>query len=156
MKISYFTPIILFISCLIFHCGISSCKSHPESGMKKKITSQTPAPKTRLLLINQAFVPDSIQNFKLKKVWIEGTLMFLDISYSGGCKNHKWDLIFNGMLAKSLPPKAVLFLNHDSGGDLCKKLILDTLCFNLSPLRTYGQKVMVNVRGNEGYSLLSF
>lgn len=66
---------------------------------------------------------------------IEGDIAALSVSYSGGCGEHTFTAHFNGNYMKSLPPKATVFLNHNNGGDNCRKLITDTLYIDLKEVR---------------------
>lgn len=71
-------------------------------------------------------------NYKIDSIAINKDILSVFVNYSGGCQKHKFELLFNGMYAKSLPPQATLYLNHISNDDLCKKLIFQEVRFNIA------------------------
>jgi len=71
---------------------------------------------------------------------IKGTSIQLVVSYSGGCAEHSFRLIGSPILTKSLPPQRSVKLIHNSNGDQCKKMITDTLTFDVTPLANNASK----------------
>ena len=71
---------------------------------------------------------------------IKGTSIQLVVSYSGGCAEHSFRLIGSPMLTKSLPPQRAVKLIHTNNGDQCKKMITDTLMFDVTPLANSASK----------------
>ena len=67
---------------------------------------------------------------------IEGNFILITVSYSGGCKNHLFDLYANQFesLGNS-NHQTNLILKHNSNNDHCKKIIEERLCFDLYPLK---------------------
>jgi hypothetical protein len=81
---------------------------------------------------------------------IKGSTMQLVISYSGGCAEHSFRLIGSPVLTKSLPPQRAVKLIHTNNDDQCKKMITDTLFFDISPLANNASKdktVVLNLDG---------
>ena len=74
----------------------------------------------------------STDPFTIKTARIEGEMLIIEVSYSGGCKEHDFQLFTDGMLMKSLPPKQTYFLKHAANADFCKKMVHDTLRYDLS------------------------
>lgn len=69
--------------------------------------------------------------YTLKNAWMDGRYLMAEVEYGGGCGGATFDLVWNGMLMKSMPPKAnVAILLKDE--DYCKALVTDTLCFDVS------------------------
>ncbi len=67
---------------------------------------------------------------------IEGDSLYLEVAYSGGCAEHRFDLVMApAVFLESYPVQANLYLRHDAGGDLCKAYIHKTLSFDLSELK---------------------
>ncbi len=62
---------------------------------------------------------------------ISGDILSVFVNYSGGCKEHSFDLYSNAMYAKSLPPKLKLFLKHTNNDDGCRELVNAELKFNI-------------------------
>lgn len=77
---------------------------------------------------------------QINSVRIEGNLMFLDVSYSGGCEEQGFSLVGSNMIMKSLPPKRGIRLQRDPKGDVCRELVSKSLVFDISDL-AYTQEV---------------
>ena len=73
----------------------------------------------------------------ITKSKIEKNNLFLTITYSGGCKEHTFELVaWNYFIVKPNGIDAHILLSHDSRSDSCKALIKKELCFDLSPLNS--------------------
>ena len=78
---------------------------------------------------------------------ISGDILSVFVNYSGGCKEHSFDLYSNSMYAKSLPPKLKLFLKHTNNDDGCRELINAELKFNVAATKS-GKSLSLQV-GNK-------
>ena len=84
-------------------------------------------------------LPNSNQ-LELKSIEFDSLHLFLHVSYAGGCKNHKFSLVTNGILSieekgwVQSPYKFEFVLLHDSRSDHCEAYINDILAFNISSL----------------------
>ena len=66
-----------------------------------------------------------------------GDSLYLEVSYSGGCRTHRFILyVWTGM-SKSNPPQVEIYLSHDSRRDYCEAYIIKNVVFDLSPLKTH-------------------
>ncbi len=65
---------------------------------------------------------------------LDGNILSLEIEYSGGCKDHTFDLIGSAAVMKSLPAKRVIKLIHNSNEDSCRELISETIKFDIRAL----------------------
>ncbi|MGB0368089.1 MAG: hypothetical protein ACPGD8_01715 [Flavobacteriales bacterium] len=76
--------------------------------------------------------PDfSVTNWSVKE-----DVLTAVVRYSGGCGQHEFNAYFSGGWLKSLPPQAVIDLEHiNLENDKCRKVITDTLFFDATPLR---------------------
>lgn len=120
------TFLLLLLSVLLF----SSCGNR-----KKNITSieeeknQSEIPKA---IIKK--MPSALPNVSINKMKIEEGILFLNVSFSGGCENQTFELIGNEMIMKSMPPKRTLSLVRDDKGDNCREWITEDLKFDLNPV----------------------
>ncbi|MCH6560065.1 hypothetical protein IH799_06890 [candidate division KSB1 bacterium] len=99
--------------------------------------------------------PDSIQldQFDLNSVVVAGNEISLNLSYSGGCEEHEFELFMSpGAFMESNPVQANLFLRHNGKDDACDAYITIEVSFDLSPLaelyqQFYGRKdeIVLNV-----------
>jgi hypothetical protein len=64
----------------------------------------------------------------------EGDCLYLEVAYSA-CGNEPLYLLWNGMLMKSLPPKASVKPVFVYGEARCRLLIEKTVCFSIKSLR---------------------
>ncbi len=99
--------------------------------------------------------PDSIQldQFDLNSVVVAGNEISLNLSYSGGCEEHEFELFMSpAAFMESNPVQANLFLRHNGKDDACDAYITTEVSFDLSPLaelyqQFYGRKdeIILNV-----------
>jgi hypothetical protein len=61
----------------------------------------------------------------------------LNITYSGGCKEHKINLYAYKTIEKSNPAKVTIVLSHDANDDYCEALITRKIKFDLKTLKEY-------------------
>ncbi len=73
--------------------------------------------------------------FTFKDVKIKGDTLIVNVQYSGGCGDHKFEIKQNGFLMKSLPPKQPVQIIHLSTVDQCRSLINEDLKFDISSFR---------------------
>lgn len=66
---------------------------------------------------------------------IQGDSLVVQVSYSGGCAEHAFELVAAGPQVRSLPPKQPLIIAHNANDDACRARIEETLAFDLSPHR---------------------
>ena len=89
----------------------------------------------------------------IQKATVKGNNLILEVSYSGGCKDHAFELSGNEMISKSLPPIRSVRLIHKSNGDGCEALLTQTLHFDISELaykKEAGSEIMLNIEGVDG------
>ena len=88
-----------------------------------------------VIITNQP--PNAIQldPFDLEDIEIEGDSITLNITYSGGCKEHCFSLYMTpAAFLESYPVQANLYLRHNSNGDACEALVNESVSFNLRPI----------------------
>lgn len=89
----------------------------------------------------------NILNMQLNK-----DVLTLEINYSGGCKEHQFNLYTTG---KAENNHLQLFLVDSQTEDFCKMLITDTLNYNLSNLKTI-TKSKLNITINRNEQILQY
>ena len=96
------------------------------------------------VIINKSYTnTDSVKNYFIDSLKINGDILSIFINYSGGCKNHTFELIGNKFYAKSLPPQTTVYLVHNNNGDSCRELIQSELKFNIKQLKYSGQNAVI-------------
>lgn len=89
--------------------------------------------------------------FVRNNAFINGDTLFVDVEYSGGCEVHTFDACY-GLWMTSLPVQTDVTITHDANGDICRALILETVRFDLNPMRvsypwTTPADIMLNLDG---------
>lgn len=86
--------------------------------------------------------------FRMDSVYVDGDTLRLKVSYSGGCREHTfnlWKLPPNALV----PPPVELLLDHDAHGDMCEAWLTRWLAFSLKPIRVNGKnEVTFLMRGS--------
>lgn len=138
MKILALLPMLT----ILFSCGI----------FKKNTTEEVAdriAPREATLVKE---IPDS-DPISISNVQVNGNTLQLNVSYSGGCEEHQFDLYGNFAVMKSMPPKRAIKLVHNANGDNCRELIEKTLKFDISEFaitQTSGSEIILLL---DGYKL---
>lgn len=120
-----------------------------NNNSEQKPSSQISA---RLADMNQEFKSD---NFTILDVHIDGNLMHLTVEYSGGCGEHKFEVLGSKAIMKSLPPLRPVLIIHDAGGDNCRALITEQLTVDISAFayqQEEGSEIMLVMEGREKIS----
>lgn len=116
--------LIFSIALLIF-----SCKSHKNAKNSKIETNSETMLKAT---IGDIETPSDI--IHISDVTLKGNILFIKVSFSGGCKTHDFQLLGSANISKSLPPIRAIKLVHNANGDECKKMEERTLEFDISDL----------------------
>lgn len=134
--------IIISLSALILFEG---CHKKTMTQIQNTPTITTPLSSlTKQLIIDPAAdMSNSGDAFMIENLGIEGSTLIINVSFSGGCKDHVFDLYFNGMYAKSLPVQATLNLKHTGNGDACRELVSRELKFDISKMKAPGGNTIV-------------
>ena len=120
-----------------------------EEGIPAELKSEIPA----IRIVRS--MPTETDLFQVKGVAIKDNIISIDVQYSGGSKEHTFELFSNQMLMKSLPPKMNLFLQHQANGDLAKALKTETLLFDLTLLNAPpGTTILLMNNYDQGIELL--
>lgn len=73
-------------------------------------------------------------DYKINYVKREGDFIQINLSYSGGCKNHVFEVLWDGKVYTDDPCHMNLIMLHDGNGDNCKAYITETIAINLDAL----------------------
>ncbi|MBU0710336.1 MAG: hypothetical protein ABIJ40_00265 [Bacteroidota bacterium] len=84
-----------------------------------------------------------IDAFSIDTAYVKGKTIYLDILYTGGCKEHDFNLYITGPIIKTNPPGCDIYLSHDSRMDSCTKEISTILKYDLSPLDKYDEDKLI-------------
>jgi hypothetical protein len=131
-----FISITVLVACHKKNISNSTSESKTEKQtVKIEIKNAIVDPQVDLASKGAAYTIDSIS--------IAGDILSVFVNYSGGCKEHSFDLYSNKMYGKSLPPQLSLCLKHAGADDACRELIMKELKFNVSNLKYPGKTTLI-------------
>jgi len=96
---------------------------------------QIPADTQPVKIVNRTDMIKKSDPINIKHAEQNGDYIVLDVSYSGGCAEHFFELLSTGSFSPTYPPEVEIFLNHDKNGDGCRSIIDTKLYFDLKPLQ---------------------
>ena len=96
------------------------------------IVAESNCPEIIVLNYDEEWINDTyiINNVSLS----ESQELELNISHSGGCQEHEYELIQNPQFCGTLPIYISIKLSHNSNGDICEAWITKDLCFDISSI----------------------
>jgi hypothetical protein len=131
---------LLALSAAVLSCSVYACKSKKNAAPKdadvetlQAIAHQSYQLEFKPILLDTARY--GTDTFEAKKICVSGDTLWMDVSYSGGCKDHVFTARHNGNYMKSLPAQLNIFIDHQGNADGCRELIRETLAFDLRSCR---------------------
>jgi hypothetical protein len=94
--------------------------------------------------------------YQIRSAEVVQQQLHIEVSYSGGCEGHVFELFTDGLLMKSLPPKQNFFLKHYANKDACEELFTETLVFDLTGTASQGNSLIVLLKQYDGELLMDF
>ena len=127
--------------CILFSAVAASCSNKNISKEPEAVT------KSGILTDDMAAYGDNA-NTEIVSASITGSVISIEVNYSGGCEEHEFILLGSKLIAKSLPPKRGITLHHNSNGDSCRELKNEVLKFDISEFAyTPGEEIILNLEG---------
>jgi hypothetical protein len=131
------TRLLFLLFCALALLG---CDAHSAS-------EDDPSEGTGQILIG-GYAVDQLEGdpFDLRAARIEGTLLLLDVAYSGGCEEHAFSGYTPDVNIAIYPPQLSVFVVHDGMGDMCEAYITQTVSLDLrSLIDAYGDLFQLTV-----------
>jgi len=143
--------VIPFIAAglLAFACGT---KKNAETGEVMPDKNKT-TPVTKEVVKVTAAIGDfakSSDAIQIDTVEVRGNILYIDVTYSGGCEEHDFEVIGSPMIAKSMPPIRAIQLVHHANGDTCreqKSIKLEVYIDELAYQKEVGSEIYLNLEG---------
>ena len=123
----YFTIVLV----MLFSCSTGK-------GINNSVTDSKEIQK--LIVQDNYKLPKDNSSFYIEKVQLNNNQLNITVKYSGGCKEHDFQLYTDGNFLKSYPPKLNLYLEHNSNNDFCKSLLRDFLVFDVQNAKYPGKE----------------
>ncbi|HLP73086.1 MAG TPA: hypothetical protein VK155_09305 [Bacteroidales bacterium] len=118
-----------FLYSLIVILISASCSSHRDNVTSRLTLTRSSTEYSKALKNGTNGDPFTLRDFIVKD-----DSAYLTVSYGGGCKEHKFEVIWSEKYHKTDPPETGIIVVHDSNGDNCKSLITETFAFNIAEL----------------------
>ena len=125
MKIIY----LLFSLSLFISCGTKKKSQTDPIKVSEVEVRDVAYPLAELKAFSKKNDP-----YTLKEIKVNGNILELTVSYSGGCEKHDFSLIGNPELSSDKISVRKVQLVHKANGDQCKALKQKTLKFSITPL----------------------
>jgi len=127
------TQTCAIITILFFATACDNGEKNNDLNGKNKVT---------LIVNEQAFTAvennrtsgkgNTVSNpFEIKGVERTGDILKVEVSYSGGCEQHTFDVLWGGQILLTEPCQINLILTHDANGDACEAYLSKTLEIDL-------------------------
>lgn len=123
---------LLFLLLIIGGYSCNNKPAEPEDNLSSEIiltrsfSEYSDLASNRSAEISDPFVLDSVI-FNCDSISIT-------VSYSGGCKQHTFEIIWSETFSDTEPPQTGIIIIHNSNGDACEAYITETLTFSVSDL----------------------
>lgn len=130
----------LYISSTFLLAMLTSCSQHDLDTTLDDTPSTTPkfGPNFKFYTDSNLFLEtqnlrtsSSADDFSIKKVKREDRKLTIDVSYAGGCQEHGFEVVWDGVVNLSNPRIVNLVLKQDRHGDTCEALVEDKIEIDL-------------------------
>ena len=74
---------------------------------------------------------DNSDSFFLNSSQRDGSTLLIEVSYSGGCELHEFNVVWDGVIYESDCPQAYIVLTHNANNDSCEAFLTETLSIDL-------------------------
>lgn len=146
----FFLSAVLFFSCHKKQISQTNTSSAVVSTEKSETKATAAQPEVKNAIVNaETDMTNTGSMYNVDSIKVTNDTLSVFVNYSGGCKEHSFELYSNGMYAKSLPPQLSLCLRHTGNGDACRKLIMQELKFNINNLKYPGKNTVVLKLGDK-------
>jgi hypothetical protein len=138
------TFILALAAFILFSFSACAKKKKVAEGIPESEIVTIPKPDTEKVIVDEGFIaPQSNGRFNVESMDINGSILELSVSYSGGCEEHFFKLYSDQMYMKSYPPQLNLFLEHIDNNDRCRAMIIKKLAFDLTGIEYPGTNELV-------------
>ncbi len=144
MKTRIIASTLIMISVLSLACHKKAMKQSGDSAPKAEAKTAQ-----EVKVDPAADMAATGSAYKLDSIALKGDVLSVFLNYSGGCKDHSFELVSNGMYAKSMPPQLSLCLKHTGNDDMCKKLVMQELKFDISKIKYKGSNSLTVKLGEQ-------
>lgn len=131
-----------FLYILVLFFLATSCNT------SKKVTtdhSTDPEPCEAIIFTKEAYNNIETDYYTIDSLFIENNCLNIWVSYSGGCGDAEFTLLYNNRIMESFPPKTSLMLQFKDMDD-CRAIVQQKLYYNLSFFDDYAKDSGISLR----------
>jgi len=159
--------LIIALALAIIGCKpkqtVSSTEKEPvEIKDHTELTVDEPRDTTSLLPILVSETNDMKNTgdmYTVHSAKISDNILWLTVSYGGGCKEHQFEMLFNNAYSESEEGSSAikLTLKHQGNNDRCRSIVRENIRFSLKGLQNNAFKNLnINLTGWEGNLLYAY
>lgn len=140
----------ILISALLLGCGTTKGTTETVETSETAATNSKPERNIKLTAEIGEFTES--EPFQIHSVRREGNLLFIDISFTGGCGVHEFKVIGNRAIMKSMPPKRSVMISHSVPREECNDTVKKVIEIDISALaasQTPGSEINLILEGWE-------
>ena len=140
---------------MVLGCGTKKKAEQAKSEEPVNVEKNETTPQTMDVIKVKAAIdrPDraiASDPFTIDAIEIRGNIMYADVTYSGGCEAHDFEVVGSPEIAKSLPPIRGVKILHYANGDSCrevKKVKLEIYINELAYQQEAGSEIYFTIQG---------
>lgn len=144
------TVTYLFLALVALSCGTKKNAENGEVKTEKNETTPVTMDIVKVWAKTGEMSKEHGDPIQIDTVEIRGNIMYIDVTYSGGCEEHSFEVIGSNAIAKSLPPIRAIQLVHNANGDTCrelKKVKLEVYIDELAERKEVGREIYLTLDG---------
>jgi hypothetical protein len=100
--------------------------------------AEIPSEAPQILVGDEADIHTRSAPFEVAYAEVIHDLLMLQVSYSGGCEDHNFEVHSNGKFTAHYPPEVTVHIKHFDNGDRCRGMIDEKRYFDLKGLQYPG------------------
>ncbi len=145
MKLNYSNRIILsiFILCAI-GCQQLQNQMNTEPDGLTSVSNDGVIPDdityTGDVFIGEAGDRFGSDEYALNSAIIDGDILKVNLSYSGGCETHQFTLVASNTFLESFPVQLHVYIAHNANGDTCEAYPTEDYHFDLTSIKSMYQE----------------
>lgn len=121
-------------SILAIGLTLLSCGSTKDVTTTETVETTPSKPERNIMITAEIGDSKASEPFKIHSVRVEGNLLFVDVSFVGGCGVHNFKAIGSQAIMKSLPAKRSLVITHEVPREECDDTVKKVLEIEMSAL----------------------
>ena len=141
---------LIIFSFLILAIPFVACHNKELAKSNKTTSSTSKTESSKNVIIDASIDVSTIEGAptNVDSLTITGNVLSIFVNYSGGCKEHNFDLFSTDSYEKSLPPQLTLYIKHTNNGDECRELVMRELKFNIAAIKKNYSALRIKI-GNQ-------